>query len=214
VLIDFERPSRPAPPGQVASAVLVALYLPAPPLPQNAAELRVVLTRRRHDLSHHGGEISFPGGRQDPQDADLTVTALREAEEEIGLPRDEVTLLGALSPTSTFVSNYAITPFVGLLHRDRGQAWQMSALEVDAVLELPLAVLRDRYTRMTIKRRDVSIPTDAFVIDEHLIWGATARILDDLLRRTAALVGGHASRTAETSTSAAARLSTRPSGIP
>src|SRR5665213_199053 len=79
---------RAQPAEQVQAAVLVPLYL-AP----DAGEPHVVLTRRRADLRRHAGEISFPGGRRDPEDADLTETALREAEEEIGLPREQVTLL-------------------------------------------------------------------------------------------------------------------------
>jgi len=87
--------------------VLVPLLL-APP-----QEPYVVLTRRRADLRRHAGEISFPGGRQDPEDANLMDTALREAEEEIGLPRADVNVLGELPSTSTFATNYLIHPFVG-----------------------------------------------------------------------------------------------------
>src|SRR2546426_10766459 len=76
-------------PGNTAAAVLVPLFL-------DGDELHAVFTKRRDDLRRHAGEISFPGGRQDP-DEDLRVTALREAEEEIGLPRDDVELIGALS---------------------------------------------------------------------------------------------------------------------
>ena len=74
-----------------------------------------VFTKRRTDLRRHAGEISFPGGRRDPEDADLRETALREAEEEIGLPRADVEVLGELEPTSTFVTGYLIHPFVGLI---------------------------------------------------------------------------------------------------
>lgn len=141
----------------------------------------VVLTRRRADLRRHAGEISFPGGRQDPNDVDLEETALREAEEEIGLARSAVSLLGELHPVSTFVTGYLIHPFVGLV--PAGQLWQVSPREVDAVLELPLRALRAGRTRTRMERRGISFETDAFVVDEHLIWGATARILDNLLER-------------------------------
>ena len=73
----------------------------------------MVLTKRRADLRRHAGEISFPGGRRDPDDADLRQTALREAEEEIGLPRSAVSILAELPATSTFATNYVIHPFVG-----------------------------------------------------------------------------------------------------
>ena len=108
-------------------------------------------------------------------------TALREAEEEIGLPRTEVRLLGELPATSTFATNYVIHPFVGLI--PEGLAWRLSAREVDAVLELPLQAVRDGRTRTRLERRGITFETDAYVVGEHLIWGATARILQDLLER-------------------------------
>lgn len=108
-------------------------------------------------------------------------TALREAEEEIGLPRDRVSLLGELPPVSTFVTNYVIHPFVGLI--PTGLHWEASPAEVDAVLELPLDALRAGKTRTRMERRGVSFETDAYVVDDHLIWGATARILENLLDR-------------------------------
>jgi 8-oxo-dGTP pyrophosphatase MutT (NUDIX family) len=144
-------------------------------------EPHVVLTRRRADLRRHAGEISFPGGRQDPEDVDLSDTALREAEEEIGLPRASVELRGELAPVATFVTNYLIHPFVGLI--PAGQRWRVSPLEVDAVLELPLRALRESRTRTRLERRGISFETDAYMLQGHLIWGATFRILEDLLER-------------------------------
>jgi len=141
----------------------------------------VVFTKRRADLRRHAGEISFPGGRRDPSDADLSETALREAEEEIGLPRQEVGLLWELPLTSTFVTNYLIHPFVGLI--PAGLAWRLSAHEVEEVLELALPALRAGRTRTRLTRRGITFETDAFVVGENLIWGATARILDNLLAR-------------------------------
>jgi 8-oxo-dGTP pyrophosphatase MutT (NUDIX family) len=166
-------------PNPVLSAVLVPLFIAA-------EEPHAVFTRRRADLRSHAGEISFPGGRLDPEDADLKDTALREAEEEIGLPRAEVRLLGELPPTSTFVTNYVIHPFVGLI--PAGLAWRVSEREVDAVLELPLQVLRESRTRTRMERRGISFETDAYVVDDHLIWGATARILEHLLERVEELL--------------------------
>ncbi len=153
--------------------MLVPLFLPEVGAPH------AVFTRRGTDLRRHAGEISFPGGRWDPEDADLADTALREAEEEIGLPRTRVRLLGELPPVSTFVTNYMIHPYVGLV--PAGLAWRVSEREVDAVLELSLDALRTGRTRTRLKRRGISFETDAYVVDEHLIWGATARILEQLL---------------------------------
>jgi 8-oxo-dGTP pyrophosphatase MutT (NUDIX family) len=162
---------------QVPAAVLVPLFLTNDAT--GAPEPHVVLTRRRADLRRHAGEISFPGGRRDPEDASLTDTALREAEEEIGLERERVSLIGELPPTSTFVTNYVIHPFVATI--PAGVAWRPSEREVDAVLELPLSAIQAGRTRTQIERRGFSFETDAYVVDEHLIWGATARIVEHLL---------------------------------
>jgi 8-oxo-dGTP pyrophosphatase MutT (NUDIX family) len=175
----FTWPPEPSDSGtanQIAAAVLVPLFMTGEP-----NEAHVVLTRRRADLRRHAGEISFPGGRQDAEDTTLADTALREAEEEIGLPRTEVSMLGELPATSTFATNYVIHPYVGVI--PAGLAWQLSAKEVDAVLELPVVALRSGRTRTRLERRGISFETDAYVVDENLIWGATARILEDLLER-------------------------------
>lgn len=140
-----------------------------------------MLTRRRADLRRHAGEISFPGGRQDPEDVDLSETALREAQEEIGLARDAVELIGELPAISTFATNYLIHPFVGSIPSE--QRWQVSPREVDAVLELALPAIAASRTRAPIERRGITFETDAYVLDGHLIWGATFRILSDLLER-------------------------------
>jgi 8-oxo-dGTP pyrophosphatase MutT (NUDIX family) len=164
----------------IAAAVLVPLFVAADEQPH------AVLTRRRADLRRHAGEISFPGGRQDPDDADLSETALREAQEEIGLPREDVRLLGTLDPTPTWVTNYMIHPFVGLI--SAGRVWEISPREVDEVLELPLRTLRASRTRTQLERRGVSFETDAYVVDGNVIWGATARIMELLLEREAQLL--------------------------
>jgi 8-oxo-dGTP pyrophosphatase MutT (NUDIX family) len=144
-------------------------------------EPHVVLTRRRDDLRRHAGEISFPGGRQDPEDADLCITALREAEEEIGLARDGVELVGALQPVPTIATGYAVYPFVGLI--EPGQSWRPAEAEVAEVLELPLRSLRDAYGRRRMLRRGIPFRTDTYAVGEHLVWGATARMLADLFER-------------------------------
>jgi 8-oxo-dGTP pyrophosphatase MutT (NUDIX family) len=146
-------------------------------------EPHVVLTRRHEDLRRHAGEISFPGGRQDAEDADLCTTALREAEEEIGLAREGVELVGALQPTPTIATGYAVDPFVGLI--EPGQSWRPAEAEVAEVLEFPLRAVRDGYGRRRLMRRGVPFRTDTYAMGEHLVWGATARMLADLLERLA-----------------------------
>ena len=162
-------------PGGKQAAVLVPLFLDA------HGALHAVFTERRADLRRHPGEISFPGGRRDDGDADLWSTALRESQEEIGLPPADVELLGALQPTPTFVTNYAIYPFVGLI--EPGFAWVLQEREVAQVLELPLAGVRDGYDRRRLVRRGIPFRTDTYETGGHVIWGATARIVADLLDR-------------------------------
>jgi 8-oxo-dGTP pyrophosphatase MutT (NUDIX family) len=160
--------------GSTDAAVLVPLY-------EKNGDLHAVFTRRREDLRRHAGEISFPGGRQDAPEEDLRVTATREACEEIGLAPDAVEIIGALQPTSTVVTGYAIYPFVGVIAP--GQRWQLSPREVAEVLELSLGDLRAGYSRQRLLRRGLPIRTDTYTVDGNLIWGATARILGDLIER-------------------------------
>jgi 8-oxo-dGTP pyrophosphatase MutT (NUDIX family) len=166
----------------VLAAVLVALFVA-----ETCGEPHVVLTRRRADLRRHAGEISFPGGRKDAEDVELEDTALREAEEEIGLARAQVTMLGTLPPTSTFATNYVIHPFVAQI--PAGVDWRPSVREVDAVLELSLADVREGRSKAQLERRGVTFETDAYVVGEHVIWGATARILEHLFEREPAVDG-------------------------
>jgi 8-oxo-dGTP pyrophosphatase MutT (NUDIX family) len=161
--------------GKTDSAVLVPLYLDGEGRPH------AVFTKRRDDLRRHPGEISFPGGRRDDTDADLCETALREAEEEIGLPRDAVELIGALQPTPTFVTNYSIYPFVGVI--EPGHEYEMQPREVAQILELSLDDVRSGYGRRRLVRRGVPFRTDTYQVGDHIIWGATARIVADLLDR-------------------------------
>jgi 8-oxo-dGTP pyrophosphatase MutT (NUDIX family) len=162
-------------PGRRKAAVLVPLYVDAD------GRLHGVFTKRRDDLRSHPGEISFPGGREDEDDEHLPATALRETREEIGLPEAAIELLGALQPTPTLVTNYGIYPFVGLI--EPGFEWVPEAEEVAQVLELSLDAVRAGYARRRIERRGVAFRTDTYLVGDHLIWGATARIVGDLLER-------------------------------
>jgi len=160
--------------GRKESAVLVPLFI-------SGGSVHVVFTERRHDLKRHPGEISFPGGRRDPDDATLMDTALREASEEIGLPHEAVTVAGALLPVGTYVTNYAIYPFVGLI--EPGLEWVIGETEVAQVLELSIPALVAGAGERRMVRRGMAFKTHTFEVDGHLIWGATARILADLLVR-------------------------------
>ena len=165
--------------GRTDAAVLVPLYL-------ERGRLHAVFTKRHDDLRRHPGEISFPGGRYDEGEKDLRATALREAHEEIGLPSDAVEIVGALQPTPTIATGYAVYPFVGLI--EAGRTWNPSVREVAEVLEFPLDELLAGYGRRRLIRRGVPIRTDTYVVGDNLIWGATARILADLFDRIAPLL--------------------------
>src|SRR3954447_2768767 len=159
--------------GTTDAAVLIPLYLVD-------GDLHAVYTKRRDDLKKHAGEISFPGGRPDFPDEDLMVTALREAEEEIGLPREEVEVVGALPPVGTFVTNYKIHPFVGVIKA--GHEWTMQPTEVEVILELSLRDVIAGHEMKRLLKKGVPIKTPTYTVDGNLIWGATGRITQLLLK--------------------------------
>ena len=166
-------------PGSTDAAVLVPLY-------EAEGGLHAVFTKRRDDLRRHAGEISFPGGRQDFPDEDLRTTALRESEEEIGLPREAVDLVGALPPVGTFVTGYRVFPFVGVI--EAGRRWTLQPREVDQVLELSLRALVEGFEMQRLLRKGVPIKTPTYTVGEHFIWGATARMVEQLLERVRPLL--------------------------
>jgi 8-oxo-dGTP pyrophosphatase MutT (NUDIX family) len=174
VLLDPAQAERLAVHGSTRAAVLAPLY-------ERDGELYGVFTKRRAELRQHPGQISFPGGRTDPGDTSLVDTALREAHEEIGLAASAVTIVGALTPTPTVVTDIAVYPFVGLIQRPA--AWTVAADEVAELLELALAPLAASYELRAMTRRGVRFQTDTFTAGTNLIWGATGRMLADLFER-------------------------------
>jgi len=163
--------------GRVDAAVLVPIY-------GWDADPGLVFTERRHDLRRHAGEVSFPGGRRDPGET-FVETALREAEEEIGLDPGDVRVVGALPPIGTFVTNFKIPPVVGVIGGEL--SFRPNPAEVATVLAFQIEALRAGFAMRRLVRRGVPIRTPTYAVSEHVIWGATARILGELLERLEAL---------------------------
>ncbi len=164
-------PATPVPQdGHVPAAVLVPLL---------AQEGGVVLTRRAAGLSRHAGQVAFPGGRIDPGDASIEAAALREAEEEIGLPPHAVEVLGRL-PGLITGTGYHITPVVGWIAGC--PALRACEGEVESIFVLPMAVLRDPAAprRHEAGFHGTTRGTWVWPHPEQFIWGATAAILKEL----------------------------------
>jgi 8-oxo-dGTP pyrophosphatase MutT (NUDIX family) len=155
------------------AAVLMLFYL-------KDGELYVLLTKRTDDVEHHKGQISFPGGSHDDVDSDLVVTALRECEEEIGLPRAQVRVLGIFDEYET-PSGFAITPVIACV--DALPPLSPHAAEVADILEVPLALFLDKKNERIERRAPHGVPIDVYFykFGQHEIWGATAAILRSFL---------------------------------
>jgi 8-oxo-dGTP pyrophosphatase MutT (NUDIX family) len=146
------------------------------------AEPTVLFTKRSEDLPRHPGQVSFPGGRADPQDGSLVVTALREMREETGITEDFVSVAGFLDVYETG-TGYAILPVVGLLRE--GFALAPDAREVTGIFEVPLSFLLDPSNRQerTAEWKGRLRRFYAFQYETHYIWGATASILVNFAER-------------------------------
>jgi len=166
-----------------AAAVLVGLV-------QRPEGWQVLLTRRTDHLRDHAGQISFPGGRSEPEDLDAAATALREAEEEVGLSPVQVEVLGAL-PVYTTVTRFAVTPIVAVVQAQ--VALKLDAFEVAEAFEVPLLHLmtpahhqRHVFQADGVSRQFLSMPWQGTGVDglprEYFIWGATAAMLRNLYR--------------------------------
>jgi 8-oxo-dGTP pyrophosphatase MutT (NUDIX family) len=150
------------------------------PLVERAGELHVLVTKRSAALRKHSGEFSFPGGRRDEEDADLRVTALREAHEEVALPPEGVHVFGALMKMPT-VTGFIVTSYVGEYSPDAQLIHNPG--EIELMLEIPLVRLLDPEVHRTQLRdwRGASFIMHIFEWQGHIVWGATAYMLHDLL---------------------------------
>jgi 8-oxo-dGTP pyrophosphatase MutT (NUDIX family) len=166
------------------AAVLVPLYL-------DGGEWHVLFTLRTHLVDTHKGQVSFPGGRVDPEDRSRVETALREAEEEIGLRREDVSVLGQLDELLT-VTQYHITPVVGVFPWP--YSFVLSTAELSEVFGVPLAWLADP-AHLEIQQREPmapgrKIPVYYLHYGNYTIWGATARMLLNLIEVVRPLLSG------------------------
>jgi 8-oxo-dGTP pyrophosphatase MutT (NUDIX family) len=156
------------------------------PLTVSAGVPVVIVTRRPDTLRRHAGQISFPGGVRDPQDVTPLHTALREFEEEVGVPKEQVQILGMLDEIPT-ITEFRVVPFVGRVEPET--ALHPNPTEIAEVIKVPLAALlepaRQRVERRFIRgaERDIYF----FEYAGHTIWGATARIIRNLLDLSAEL---------------------------
>jgi len=160
-------------PSLARAAVLIPLF-------QKGQDCHIVFTKRSDNVRYHKGEISFPGGVFDEEDLELQRTALREAFEEIGLKEDDVQIIGILDDIIT-VTQFIVTPFIGLFPYP--YPFELSAIEIAELIEVPLSALlnEDCFSEREIIRGTSKEVVSAYQYQNHIIWGATARILKQFL---------------------------------
>ena len=159
--------------GLIPSAVMVLLY------PKDG-EYCILLNKRSEQVEHHKGEISFPGGARDPEDRDSLETALRETEEEMGIMRGDITVIGEMDEVATR-SNFRVQVFTGTI--EYPYEFNPSEIEIAEVLEFPVSALIDPANRRTERRWEDGQAVDSYsyVHQEHVVFGATARILQSCI---------------------------------
>lgn len=168
------------------AGVLVVIY------PKDG-ELHVLLNIRSQEVEDHKGEISFPGGRKDDSDSTMLSTALREAEEEIGILPDDVDVVGELDDVPT-ISSYLISPFVGII--PEAYEFKPNRQEVSQLLEVPMSALIDEKNLRDEMRlvEGKIVNRISYAYDGHLIYGATAMVLSGFLRMLKCELSGSESK--------------------
>jgi 8-oxo-dGTP pyrophosphatase MutT (NUDIX family) len=154
------------------AAVLIPLF-------RNRGEYRILFTKRTDKVEVHKGQISFPGGRVDEEDASLVDTALRETQEEIGLPRKTVEVLGRTDDARTMASNYIVHPFVGLIPYP--YPFDLSSREVKKLIQVPFSLFLAPEKFIPVEYEGRTYQSLAYTYDGEVIWGATARIVRNLV---------------------------------
>ena len=178
-LSQFAHPSYsellPGPPERTLRSAAVLI-----PLIQVDGSWQIIYTRRADSVEHHKGQVSFPGGATDPEDDSPEATALREADEEIGIHPQDVRILGRLGEMVT-ISHFVVTPVVGVVPWP--YAFKVHTVEVGRVFTLPLAWLAERNNWMEFQRVETGHSVIAyFPYDSELLWGATARMTVNFIK--------------------------------
>ena len=153
------------------AGVLVPLFV-------RDAKLWILFTRRTESVEHHRGQISFPGGAEEAGDGDLFATAVRETGEELAVAASDIIALGTLSPIVT-VTNFYVEPYVAAVPQP--YVWQPAEAEIAEVIETPIAALMDPKILETKPMPGRDEPILFYHYGNHVIWGATAKILAELL---------------------------------
>ncbi len=164
-----------APENAKESGVMILLFM-------ENEEWHTLLMRRTEDGRSHGGQISFPGGKKEEDDVDIAETAIRECEEEIGIRRNEVRLLGNLSPLYIPPSNFNVTPVLGFV--ENNFTTSISEREVQEIIKVPLSFLFDdsiKGMKSITTSTGLHLETPVYVLhDSQVVWGATAMMISEL----------------------------------
>lgn len=157
-------------PGLIKAAVLIPCF-------SKKEDAHILFTVRTEDVEHHKGQISFPGGAREDEDGSLVDTALRECKEEIGIPRSILTVIGRLDDFPT-ITDFLVTPFVATLPYP--YPFEMNTGEVAEILEVPLELfLSEKHFEVKEwKHKDRTYPVYFYDFNGHIIWGATAFIVN------------------------------------
>ena len=151
-------------------------------LDPSGTETKIILTLRKQYDGTHSGQMSFPGGKQDPTDTDITYTALRETSEEIGIIPEQIKVIGHLSELYIPPSNFLVYPTVGVIKEKA--AFKKQDEEVEEIVEIPLSFFLDEKNRSTTKIKVMgssTVDVPAYVYGDYIIWGATAIMMSEFI---------------------------------
>ncbi len=151
-----------------------------PLIDRGGSDISLLLTQRSAELNTHAGQVSFPGGRMEPDDNNITQTALRETQEEVGIAQEGIAVIGYLQPMPT-ITGYAVTPVVGLV--PGGVEIEIDTTEVEYAFEVPLAFFLDRRNHKLVDRElhGSTVALVEYHFEDQRIWGATAFIIEKFI---------------------------------